>query len=133
MSAQPRRELLEHLLETFWFPNSTETSLLRCECGLQKQTASRAGRNHRASEADLFSGSRHPGTLPASIEVSTLPERALPEYLREPSWSLDPAETSLHRCKCGLQKLTVSGTGPVLGLHHLPGGKSECQISVHLL
>jgi hypothetical protein len=64
--------------------------------------------------------------------VSALPRRGLPEYLREPSWSLDPAETNLHRLECGLQKLTASGTGPVKGLNLLPGGKSECQISVHL-
>jgi hypothetical protein len=27
---------------------------------------------------------------------------------------------------------TACGTGPVSGLHLLPGGRSECQISVHL-
>jgi hypothetical protein len=63
----------------------------------QKLAASGTGGNHRASEADPFSGSRHPGTFPARGEVSALPGRALPEYLREPSWSLDPTETSLHR------------------------------------
>jgi hypothetical protein len=93
------------LLRMYWsrYPDSTKTSLYR-----------------------------HPGIFPARGSVSTLPGRALPEYLREPSWSLDPTELSLHRCKCGLKKLTASGTGPVSGLHLLPGGKSERQISVHV-
>jgi hypothetical protein len=34
-----------------------------------------------------------------------------PQHLGEPSWFQDSAETSLHRRKCGLQKLTVSRTG----------------------
>jgi hypothetical protein len=67
------------------------------ECGLQKLTVSGTGRNHRASEADPVSGSRHPGTFPASGEVFVWPGRALPEHLGEPSWFPDPAQTSLHR------------------------------------
>ena len=47
----------------------------------------------------------------------------------------------LHRWECGLQRLTASvtgqsntasGTGPILGLPLCPGGRSKCQISVHL-
>jgi hypothetical protein len=52
-----------------------------------------------------FSGSRHLGTFTARGEVSSLPRRALPHHLGEPSWFLDPTETSLHRGECGLQKL----------------------------
>jgi hypothetical protein len=131
----------EHRRETYWFQDSTETSLHRWECGLQKLTASGTGRSHRASETAPFSGSRHPGTFPARGEVSALPRRALQEHLGEPSWFPDPSKTSLCRWECGLQKLTASvtgqsntdsGTGPVLGLHLLPGGKTECQISLHL-
>ena len=122
----------EHLWETFWFPDPTKTSLHRWKCGLQNLPASRTGRSHRASEADSISSSRHPDMFPARGEESILPGRTLPEHLREPSWFLDPTETSLNRWECGLQKLTDSGTGPVSGLHLLPGGKSECQISVHL-
>jgi hypothetical protein len=71
--------------------------------------------------------------------MSAPPRRVLPEHLGEPFWLLHPSETSLHRGECGLQKLTafgkgqsdtVSGRGPVLGLHLLPEGMSECQISV---
>jgi hypothetical protein len=35
------------------------------------------------SETVPVSGSRYPGTFPARGEVSALPGRALPEYLRE--------------------------------------------------
>jgi hypothetical protein len=43
VSAQPGRELSEHLWETSWFPDSTKTSLHRWECGQQKLTASGTG------------------------------------------------------------------------------------------
>ena len=49
------------------------------------------------SFTDPMAGSRHPGTFTARGEESALPSRALPEYLRDPSWSLDPTKTSLHR------------------------------------
>jgi hypothetical protein len=116
-----------------WIPDSTEPTLHRWEFGLQKLTDSGTGGSHRASEAAPLLGYRHPGTFPARGEVSALPGRNLPEHLQETSWFPDSAENSLHRWECGLQKITASGTGPVSGLHHLPGGKSECQISVHLL
>jgi hypothetical protein len=77
-----------------WFPDSAEASLCRWECGLQKLTVSGS---HRASEADWDSGSRHLGTFPDRGEVSSLPRRALPQHLGEPSWLLDPTETSLHK------------------------------------
>jgi hypothetical protein len=57
---------------------------------------------------------------------------ALLKHLGKPSWFSDPFETSLRRWECGLQKLIASGTGPVSGLQLLPGGMSQCQISVHL-
>ena len=118
--------------ETSWFPDSDESGLHRWECRLQKLTASGTGGSHRASETAPFSGSRYPGTFPARGEVFALPRRALPQHLGETSWFLGTTENSLHRWGCGLQKLTASGTGPVLGLHLLPGGKSEHKISVHL-
>jgi hypothetical protein len=37
--------------------------------------------------------------------------RLTPEHLGEPSWFLDPSETSLRRLECGLWKLTACGTG----------------------
>jgi len=88
-------------------------------------------------------GFRHQtsGQLHARGEVFTLPGRVLPEHLREPSWFQDSSKTSLCRWECGLQKLTASGTGrrntdsgtgPVLGLHLLPEGRSESQIFVYL-
>jgi hypothetical protein len=123
----------EHLWEPSLFPDPAKTSLHRWECGLQKLTASGTGRSHRDSVADPVSGSRHPGTFPDRGEVSAQPWRALPEHLREPSSFPDPAKTSLHRWECGWQKITDSGTVPVSGLHLLPGGNSEQQISVHLL
>ena len=76
--------------------------------------------------------------LPTKGEVS--PRRALPGQVREPPWVPDPSETSLLRWECGLQKLHSSGTGrsdtasgtvPVSGHHLQPGGRAECQISVH--
>ena len=127
--------------KTPWFQDSTKTSLPRWECGLQKRTVSGAGRSHRASETVPISGSRHPGTFPARGEVSALPGRAFPEHHGETSWFLDPSETCLHWWECGLQKLTASvtgqsntasETGPVSGLHLLPGGRPKSQISVHL-
>ena len=54
-------------------------------------------RSYTVSGTDPVLGSRHLGTIPARGEVSTLPRRALPEHLGEPSWFLDPSETSLHR------------------------------------
>ena len=54
----PGRALPQHLGEPSWFLNSTETSLCRTKCGLQKLTGSGTGRNHRASEADPVLGSR---------------------------------------------------------------------------
>jgi hypothetical protein len=132
VSTQPRRELLEHLQEPSWFPGSTKTSLSRWECRLQKLTASGTGRSHRPSEAAPFSGSRHPGTFPARGEVFAQPGRVLSEHLQETSWFQGSTKTSLSRWECGLHKLTASGTGPVSGLYLLPGGKSECQISVQL-
>jgi hypothetical protein len=131
----------EHLGEPSWFPDPSKTSLRMWVCGLQKLTSSGMGRSHTASEADPVLGSRLPGTFPAKGEVSALPRRALLEHLGEPSWFPDPSKTSLRRWEYGLQKLkasgtgrsnTASGAGPVLGLHLLPGGRSECQISVHL-
>ena len=85
--------------------------MCKWECGLWKLTASETRRNNTASAEDPVSGSRHLGTFPARGEVSAPAGRALPEHLGEPSWFLDPSETSLHRWECGLQKLTTSGTG----------------------
>ena len=87
----------EHLLETSWFPDPTETSLHRQECGLKRLTASGTDGSHRASKAGPISSSKYPGTFPARGEVSALPRRALQEHLGEPSWFLDYAGTSLHR------------------------------------
>jgi hypothetical protein len=50
-------------------------------------------------------GRQTPGTFPARGEVSAPPWRALPQHQGETSWFLDPTETSLCRCQCGLQKL----------------------------
>ena len=49
------RALPEHLGESYWFLNPSETSLLRWECGLQKLTASGTG---PVSGLHLLSGSR---------------------------------------------------------------------------
>jgi hypothetical protein len=67
-------------------------------------------------------------------------QRALPEHLGEPSWFPDPSNTTLCRWECGLEltasvtgrRDTASGTGPVSGLHLLPGDRSEHHVSVHL-
>jgi hypothetical protein len=45
------------------------------------------------------------GHLPARGEVSAPPGRALPEHLGEPSWFLDPAETSLCKWECTLNSI----------------------------
>jgi hypothetical protein len=52
------------------FPESAMTGLHRWECGLQRLRASGTGRTHRASGADLVSGSRHLDTFSARGEVS---------------------------------------------------------------
>jgi hypothetical protein len=129
VSTLPTRALPEHLGEPSWFPDPFKSSLRRWEFELQKLTALRTGRRHRASEEDPLSGSRLLGTFPARGELSALPRKVLAEYLGEPSWFLDPTETILHRWEFGQ---TASGTGPVSGLHLLPGGRSKCQIFVHL-
>ena len=60
-------------------------------------TASGTGRRDTNFEADPVSGSRHLGTFPARGEVSTPPERSLPEHLGESSLVLDLSETRLCR------------------------------------
>jgi hypothetical protein len=60
----------------YWLLDPAETSLSRREWGLQKLTESGTGRSHRASEADLVSSSRNPGTFPSRGEVSALTGRA---------------------------------------------------------
>jgi hypothetical protein len=127
--------------EPSWFQDSTKSSLHSSECALQRLAASGTGGSHRASGAAPFSGSRSPATFLARGHVSARPGRFLPQDRKKPSWFRDSTESSLHRWECGLQKLTASvtgqsntasGKGPVLGLHLRPGGRSECQISVHL-
>ena len=120
--------LISHLLS--WYRICTQ-SLHRWECAPQKLTASGTGRNHRVSEAALFSGTRNLATLPARGKVSAQPRIHLLQDRQEPSWFRDSAQSSLHRWECAPQKLTASVTGqsntasekgPVLGLYLRPGG-----------
>jgi hypothetical protein len=127
------RALPEHLGKPSWSLDPSETSLRRWECGLQKLTASGTGRSHTASEAGVISGSRHLATFPARRKVSAPPRRALSEHLGEPS----PRSGMSQRLdyvgeSANYTSYTASGTGPLSGLKLLPGGRSECQISVHL-
>jgi hypothetical protein len=64
----------------YWFLDPAETSLRRWEWGLQKLTDSGTDRSHRVSEADIVSGSRHPGTIPARGEAFAPSGRACPEH-----------------------------------------------------
>jgi hypothetical protein len=62
-----------------------------------------------------------------------LPRRALPQHLVETSWFSDPAQRILCAGESvDYRSYTDSGTSPVSDLHLLPGGRSECQIFVHL-
>ena len=72
-----------------WFLDSTENSLHRWECGIQKITASGTGESHTASEAVPFLGSRHLTTFPDRGQVSAWPRRLLPQDQQEPSWFQD--------------------------------------------
>jgi hypothetical protein len=90
------------------------------------------GPERTASEVDHIAGSRHLGTFAARGQMSSPLRRPLTKHLRKLSCFLDPSNISVLRWECRLQKLTASGTGPVSGLHLLPRGRSECQISVHL-
>ena len=54
----------EHLLETSWFPDPTETSLHRQECGLKRLTASGTDGSHRASKPAPFFGPQTSGLFP---------------------------------------------------------------------
>jgi hypothetical protein len=56
----------------------------------------------------------------------------LSEHLREPSLIQDLSEIRLYRWECQIQKLHSFWDSTVSGTHLLPGGRSECQISVHL-
>jgi hypothetical protein len=61
----------------------------------RNNTASGTDRSDTASVIDSFSGARGPATsLPGERYP---PWRALSEQVREPSWVLDPTDTSLHR------------------------------------
>jgi hypothetical protein len=82
------------------------------------------GRPHFGLQASQHLPCQRLGVLPALEGFARAPGEAI--------WVPDPSKTSLCRWECGLQKLTASGTGPVSGLHLLPGGRSERQISVHL-
>jgi hypothetical protein len=67
LSALPGRALLEHLGEPSWFPDPSETSLCRWECGQQKLTASVTGWSNTTSgtgpvSAFIFCQERSPNT-----------------------------------------------------------------------
>jgi hypothetical protein len=108
---------------------AAKTGLHRSECGLQRLTASGTGKSHRASGADPVLGSRHPGTF--------LPEErclARPGRLCHSIWGRHLGSRITPRLLCtgesvDYRSYTDSGTSPVSGLHLLPGGSSECQIS----
>jgi hypothetical protein len=98
------------LQEIAWFPDSTETSLHRWECELQKLTAS-----GKAGATELLR--QHPFWAPDTW-VPSLPEERCPPspggncqsiYRR----CLDAQTPPRLVCtgECGLQKLTASGTG----------------------
>ena len=70
-------------------------------------------------------------TFPARGEVSTLPGRALPEHLLEPSSFPDPTKTAEVRVRT--TEANIFWDRPGFGLHLLPRGKSNEQISVHFL
>jgi hypothetical protein len=58
--------------------------------------------------------------------------RALPQHLGEPSWFPDTPGLVCTGESVDYRSYRDSGTSPVLGLHLLPGGMSECQISGQL-
>jgi hypothetical protein len=124
--------LPEHVGKPSWFPDPSETNLHRGECGLQKLRASGTGRNNTASGADPILGSRHPGTF--------LPEERCPPHLGglcQSTWGSHLWSGISQRPDCVGESAKyisyeASGTSPVLGLHLLPGDRSECQISVQL-
>jgi hypothetical protein len=120
--------------ESTWFPDPAETSMHSERVDYRSWQLLRPGKPHSFWDTPHF-GLQTSGHFPCQRRVVCPPpstSRALPEHLGEPSWFPDSSETSLCRWECGLQKLTASGTGPVSGLHLLPGGRSEQQISVHL-
>jgi hypothetical protein len=93
VSARPGRDFWR---EPSWFRDSTESSLHRLECALQKLTASGTGGSYRASEAVPFSGSRHLATFLARGQVSNQPGRSFPQHWLQPSWFRDSTESNLH-------------------------------------
>jgi hypothetical protein len=57
---------------------------------------------------------------------------SLPEKMREPSWAHIPQRPVCASEHTDCRGNTSSGTGPVLGLHLQPGGRTEHLTSVHL-
>jgi hypothetical protein len=89
-------------------------------------------RSNTASGTDPVSGSRHPGTFPARGEVATWEGSD-----HQSRWESHLVSQVPRRAACAdepedCRGNTSSGTGPVSSLHLQPGGRCECQTSVHL-
>jgi hypothetical protein len=129
VSAPPGRALPEHLGEPSCFPDTSETSLHRWECGLQKlhsywdrqKQHNFWGRPHfrRQTSRHLFCQRR---------DVHLAQEG----FPRAPGgghfWSWISMRLVCTGESADYRGYTASGTGTDSGLQLLPGGRSQCQI-----
>jgi hypothetical protein len=120
----------EQVREPSCLPGLSETSLLR--------SAHRLGRLLGQAEATQLLGqtpilgSRHPGNFPDRAEVTTREGSDLQSRWRSHLVSRVPRRPFCAGKHADCRDNPSFGTGPVPGLHHQPGGRSEHQTSVHL-
>jgi hypothetical protein len=98
----------------------------------RSNTASGTGRSNTASGTGYVLDSRHLGTFPARGEVTTWEGSDL-----QSRWGSHLVSWVPRRPVCAGEHSDYrgnpsSGTGPLLGLHLQPGGRSKRQTSVHL-
>ena len=109
-----------------------ETSLRRWECGLQRLQLLGQAEATQLLGQTMF---RAP-----DIQAPSLPKERCPLRLGrlcQSTWGSHLWSWISQRLVCAgesadYRRYTGSGTGPVLGLYLRPGGRTECQISVHL-
>jgi hypothetical protein len=114
----------EHLGEPSWFPDLSETGLHRWEYGLQKWH-SFWGRPCFGHQTSGHLPWQRRGICPAMEGFAGAP---VGSHL----WSRISQRLVCVRESVDFRSYKASGTGPVAGLHLLPGGRSERQISVYL-
>ena len=121
----------EQVRESSCLPGPPETSMRRSAHRLRRVSKQTAEATQLLGQTPA-SGCRHPGTFPARGKVTTWEGSDLQSRLGNHLVSWVPRRPVCAGDHADFRGNPSSGTGPVLGLHLQPGGRSECQTSVHL-